>query len=165
MTTPNPSTARRSSQAENYVRLLWQPKTGDQVVFYGQDSTGRTCPIKTQIEEVSEHGILVTAVQGKFLETPQLRYRVLPTDYEAVLKRLSGLFKYCEPTRPGRFVVGLKFNGTTVCLEGRPKKILTDILELRTSDMSLSSAINGLVNSSKQERERGSIRLVPVQLP
>ncbi len=156
---------RRSVVAENYVRLMWTPKAGDRILFLGTNRDGGAAMLKTVIDEVSEHGVLVNAIPGRTIEPNQFSYRVDPSEYEAVLKKLASLFQYCEPTTPGKFVVGLKLNGRVVYLKGRPRKILTQILELRPADMTLNQAINDLVNGPKAERGHGRIRLVPMQHP
>jgi hypothetical protein len=152
---------RRSLSTQNFVRLLWEPKRGDPVILIDKDTKIR---IKTTIDEVGERGILVNAIPARYFLSRNLHYRIQPGDYEKILKRLPSITAYIGKTEnPRHMLLGVKHLGRTLPLTGRPRKILTEILELRNSDMTISAAINELVNVLRKERPRGAIRLVPMR--
>jgi len=154
----------RKQGAEQFIRFIWVPKAGDRVVARG---------IRTTVESYELGEVVVAAFPGETFTSLQLQYRPLPVDYMGVLDDLYGLFKYREWTGGdykwgnehhwGQQVVGIRLNGrVTVCLRGRPRKILTGILELRIVDSAINEAINKLVFSRRGNLPAGGLKLVSI---
>ena len=133
---------------EQLLRFLWVPKAGDRVFLLGK---------KTRVDFVLDGLVFVSAFPGKGFKSMELKFRPTPQDYDAVLTELSHLFTYRElhtGVATGHQMVGIGVPSPwsthlphTLILQGRPRKILAGILELRAGYLKLNQAINQLVAS------------------
>ena len=146
----------RKLVAEQFIRFIWQPRVGDRVVAR---------KVKTTVDSISAGEVYVKAFPGQAFKSTELKYRPLPQDYVEVLNDLSKLFKYKElrhkDSQYGHQMVGISVQDRSViCLQGRPRKILMAILELRILDIKINEAINQLISNRHKNPPTERLRFV-----
>jgi hypothetical protein len=156
-------TVRKWFSTRNLVRFLWDPKARDKVYvqendkpIYHKASIKSTFVLDRDNKPISE---LTLNEFGGTYKSIQLMYRPVPKDYERLLMAYPGWSYLQETEVPGHWVAGLKLNHGKTTLQGKPYKILTDLLNLREVDMTINTAVNQMIKTLQGEVLGGYVRV------
>ena len=134
-----------------FTRLLWTPRAGDPVIY--RDAGGRH---RLKVWKSDGGTIYLDNGAGPF-NSRQLFYRTPPNAVREVWDRLRKMCEYSEEVSPGRWVAGVKVNGTMTTLQGRTVRIAARLLELRALDIRINEGVNRIANDV---RKTGALKLV-----
>lgn len=156
-------TIRKFFSARNLVRFLWNPKVGDKVYvqennkpIYHKASVKATYVLDQDNKPIEK--LSLNEFGGSY-KSIQLLYRPVPKDYERLLTAFPNWAYLQETEAPGHWVAGLKLNQGKVTLQGKPYKILTDLLKLREVDMTINTAVNQMIKTLQGDLPGGYVRV------
>lgn len=123
----------RHAEAYQYLRLTWKPRKFDRVRFQGR---------KFRVARVSKSKGIKLSGRNGWLYAGETLWRPTPSDFNAVLDKLSELWVYRQLLPDNRQIVGVRCNGRIVTIKGRPRQVLSQVLSLRVLEPNVSVMIN-----------------------
>jgi hypothetical protein len=157
-------TVRRFFSARNLIRFLWFPKIGDRVYVQENDkqiyhkASVKAVQTIADSENKSVQRILLNEFQGDYTSI-KLLYRPSPQDYLKLLTAFPNWAYLQETEVPGYWIGGLKINRGRVILQGKPYKILTELLNLREVDIAINNAVNQMITTLQGDLPGGYVRI------
>lgn len=133
--------------ARDFLRLIWTPKTGDQVLI--ETASGR---FKTHVTHTEPGSAWTEKFPDREFHSTELQYRPTLARYREILEGFASL----NPS--GEWVFR---SGKLLLVErARPPRLLAKILAYRFIDSALNTRVNQLVFSSRGHLPLGQICLM-----